>query len=84
MCDKEEIGLFYEDGTPLKKEDLPIPGASIDMNVCAAAIQMLREAKDKHLPMMITNADNTRALLIKDANDLKCKITVNGIPFEEI
>ena len=47
-------------------------------------IPLLREAKEKHLPVMFTNNDNTRALVIKDANDLKCKITVNGVPFEEI
>ena len=50
----------------------------------ADMIAMLREAKEKHLPVMFTNNDNTRALVIKDANDLKCKITVNGIPFAEI
>ena len=47
-------------------------------------IALLREAKEKHLPVMFTNNDNTRALVIKDANDLKCKITVNGVPFAEI
>ena len=50
----------------------------------ADIIAMLRKAKEKHLPVMFTNNDNTRALVIKDANDLKCKITVNGIPFAEI
>lgn len=50
----------------------------------ADMIAMLREAKEKHLPVMFTNNDNTRALVIKDANDLKCKITVNGVPFAEI
>lgn len=50
----------------------------------AAMIAMLREAKEKHAPVIFTNDDETRALLIKDANDLKQKITVNGVPFEEI
>ena len=55
-----------------------------DMSVPAAVIAMLREAKEKHLPVMFTNDDETRALVIKDANDLNLKITVNGVPFEEI
>lgn len=45
---------------------------------------MLREAKEKHAPVMFTNDDETRAILIKDVNDLNMKITVNGVPFEEI
>lgn len=55
-----------------------------DMSVPAAVIAMLREAKEKHLPVMFTNEDETRALLVKDANNLNLKITVNGVPFEEI
>ena len=55
-----------------------------DLSVPAEMIAMLREAKEKHAPVMFTNDDETRALLIKDANDLKLKITVNGVPFEEI
>lgn len=47
-------------------------------------IALLREAKEKHLPVMITNNDKTRGLVIKDANDLNLKISVNGIPFAEI
>lgn len=55
-----------------------------DLSVPAEMIAMLREAKEKHAPVMFTNGDETRALLIKDANDLNLKITVNGVPFEEI
>lgn len=55
-----------------------------DISVPAEMIAMLREAKEKHAPVMFTNDDETRALLIKDANDLNLKITVNGVPFEEI
>lgn len=58
----------------------PVP----DLSAPAAIIAMLREAKEKHAPVMFTNDDETRALLIKDANDLKLKITINGVPFEEI
>ncbi len=47
-------------------------------------ISLLREAKEKHLPIMFTNNDKTRALVIKDANDLNLKISINGIPFAEI
>ena len=47
-------------------------------------MSMLREAKEKHMAVMFTNEDETRALLIKDVNDLNMKITVNGVPFEEI
>ena len=55
-----------------------------DMSFPAEMIAMLREAKEKHAPVMFTNNDETRALLVKDANDLNLKITVNGVPFEEI
>lgn len=55
-----------------------------DLSAPAEIIAMLREAKEKHSPVMFTNDDKTRALLIKDANDLNLKITVNGVPFEEI
>lgn len=58
----------------------PVP----DLSVPAAIMAMLREAKEKHAPVMFTNEDETRALLVKDANDLNLKITVNGVPFEEI
>ncbi len=58
----------------------PLP----DLSVPAAIMAMLREAKEKHAPVMFTNDDETRALLIKDAKDLNLKITVNGVPFEEI
>lgn len=56
----------------------------LDLSLPAEMIAMLREAKEKHAPVMFTNNDETRALLIKDANDLNLKITVNGVPFEEI
>lgn len=56
----------------------------LDWSVPAEMIAMLREAKEKHSPVLITNDDKTRAILIKDANDLNLKITVNGVPFEEI
>lgn len=55
-----------------------------DMPVPAEMIAMLREAKEKHMAVMFTNEDETRALLVKDANDLNLKITVNGVPFEVI
>jgi len=55
-----------------------------DLSVPAAIMAMLREAKEKHMTVMFTNEDGTRALLVKDANDLNLKITVNGVPFEEI
>lgn len=58
----------------------PVP----DLSVPAAIMAMLREAKEKHLSVMFTNEDETRALLVKDANDLNLKITVNGVPFEQI
>lgn len=55
-----------------------------DLLIPFEMIAMLREAKEKHMAVMFTNEDETRALLVKDANDLKLKITVNGVPFEEI
>lgn len=58
----------------------PVP----DLSVPAAIMATLREAKEKHMPVMFTNEDETRALLVKDANDLNLKITVNGVPFKEI
>ena len=64
------------------EEDIEPPRP--DLSVPVEMIAMLREAKEKHAPVMFTNEDETRALLIKDANDLKLKITVNGVPFEEI
>lgn len=63
-------------------EDIEMPRP--DLSVPSKIIAMLREAKEKHAPVMFTNDDETRALLIKDANDLNLKITVNGVPFEEI
>lgn len=86
----EKIDL--KDYTPNFPEDVIIFGdvtdepepSRLDMSVPAAVIAMLREAKEKHAPVMFTNDDETRALLIKDANDLNLKITVNGVPFEEI
>lgn len=69
--------VFEFNGVDVKplRPDLLIP---LDM------IAMLREAKEKHAPVMFINDNKTRALLIKDANDLNLKITVNGVPFEEI
>lgn len=55
-----------------------------DLSVPAAIMAMLREAKEKHMAVIFTNEDETRALLVKDANDLNLKISVNGVPFEEI
>ena len=63
-------------------EDIEPPRPDISGPV--ALIAMLREAKEKHAPVMFINDDETRALLVKDANDLNLKITVNGVPFEEI
>lgn len=57
---------------------------SLDVGVAAEAIALIREAKERHLPIMITNHDNSRALVIKDANDLKGHMSFNGIPFVEI
>ena len=55
-----------------------------DLFIPFEMMAMLREAKEKHMAVMFTNEDETRALLVKDANNLKLKITVNGVPFEEI
>lgn len=55
----------------------------ISLEDLAAAIGMLREAKENHLPVMITNEDGTRALYVKDANSIKCKISVKEIGFEK-
>lgn len=55
-----------------------------DLSVPAAIMATLREAKEKHMAVIFTNEDETRALLVKDANDLNLKITVNGVPFKEI
>ena len=55
-----------------------------DLSVPAAIMAMLREAKERHMAVMFTNEAGTRALLVKDANDLNLKITVNRVPFEEI
>lgn len=72
-----EDAITFEDA-----EDIEPP--RFDLSSPAEMIAMLREAKEKHAPVMFTNGDETRALLIKDANDLNLKITVNGVPFEEI
>jgi len=55
----------------------------ISLEDLAAAVGMLREAKENHLPVMITNEDGTRALYIKDANSIKCKISVKEIGFKK-
>lgn len=55
----------------------------ISLEDLAAAVGMLREAKKNHLPVMITNEDETRALYIKDANSVKCKISIEEIGFEK-
>ena len=55
-----------------------------DLSGPAIMIAMLREAKEKHMAVLFTNEDETRGLLVKDANNLNLKITVNGVPFEEI
>ena len=54
-----------------------------DISVPAEMVAMLREAKEKHMAVLFTNEDETRGLLVKDANNLNLKITVNGVPFEE-
>lgn len=90
MINFEKIDL--KDYTLIFPEDVIIFGditdesepSRPDMSVPAEVIAMLRVAKEKHAPVMFTNDDETRALLIKDANDLNLKITVNGVPFEEI
>ena len=85
MCENDMIVFENEYGEPVSGEIVPLDEPVVNMeSVPESIVAMLREAKEKHLPVMITNNDETRALLIKDANDLKCKITVNGIPFEEI
>lgn len=79
-CEHPELpedAITFEDA-----EDIEPPRS--DLSVPAEVIAMLREAKEKHAPVMFTNEDKTRALLVKDANDLNLKITVNGVPFEEI
>ena len=81
MCKK--IGLFHDDGTTLEKEELPIPGAPMELNVLAGALGLLRSAKEQHVPVLITNEDETRALYIKDANGIKCKISIKEIGFEK-
>lgn len=81
MCEKQDIGFFNEDGSPVFPEEM---GILPDMQVCVGVISLLKEAKERHLPILITNEDKTRALYIKDANQLNCKISVNGTPFEEI
>jgi len=55
-----------------------------DLYAPAEIVAMMREAKEKHSSVMFTYDGGSRALLIKDANDLNLKITVNGVPFEEI
>lgn len=77
QCNLPEDVIIFGDA-----EDLEPP--RLDLSVPAEVIAMLREAKEKHAPVMFTNDGKTRALLIKDANDLNLKITVNGVPFEEI
>ncbi len=77
MCEK--IGLFHDDGTPLEKEELPIPGAPMELNVLAGALGLLRYAQEQHMPVLIKNEDETRALYIKDANSIKCNISVEII-----
>ena len=77
--------IVFENENPVSGEIVPLDEPVVNMeSVPVSIVAMLREAKEKHLPVMIITNDETRALLIKDANDLKCKITVNGIPFEEI
>lgn len=91
----EECGSFILEPTDMQQcylpEDVIIFGDAEDiepprpdLSFPAEMIAVLREAKEKHAPVMFTNDDETRALLIKDANDLNLKITVNGVPFEEI
>lgn len=82
MADCEHPELPEDAITFVDSEDIEPPRP--DLSVPAGMIAMLREAKEKHAPIMFTNDDETRALLIKDANDLKLKITINGVPFEEI
>lgn len=76
----EDVIYFDADVADVAEQDESVLGiwGPVDM------IAMLREAKEKHLPVMITNNDKTRALVIKDANDLNLKISINGIPFAEI
>lgn len=83
MCENEKIGFFDTDGNPVKiiPPDPPVVGME---SVPESIVAMLREAREKHFPVLITNNDETRALLIKDASNLKFKLTVNGIPFEEL
>lgn len=79
-CEHPELPedvITFEDA-----EDIEPPRP--DLSVPAEMIAMLREAKEEHAPVMFMNNDETRAVLVKDANDLNLKITVNGVPFEEI
>lgn len=38
---------------------------------------LLREAKEKHAPVLITNADESRALYLEDANSLRVRISID-------
>lgn len=79
-----EHPFLPEDVITFGNVDEDIEWPLLDLSVPLEVIAMLREAKEKHAPVMFTNEDETRAVLVKDANDLNLKITVNGVPFEEI
>lgn len=47
----------------------------------ATIVSMLKKAHEKHLPVLISNADNTRAFYFPDANAIRIGIDLeNKIP----
>lgn len=78
-CPQDALTIDDSDGVCNRQDD-----GSLDITVPADAIALIREAKERHLPILITNHDKSRALIIKDANDLKGHMSFNGIPFIEL
>lgn len=61
--------------------DEPVePSPVMEIAATAELIAAIREAKEKHLPVMITNDDESKAVVFKDINDIRCAISFNGIP----
>lgn len=68
-----EVGLYFEDGTPVSPLS-PLLEAFAEPEV----VKLIKEAKEKHQPVLIVNKDNTRAILFKDANEMNFPIYEKG------
>lgn len=74
FCDAEEIPCVPDQKPTKSAEEI------LGHQLC----NIIRDAKEKHLPVLLTNDDESRGLFVKDINDLNIGIEINGVKFEDI